>query len=98
MARKKLKEAEDESDLNSGTDKYESRKKLRKIRAAKRIDESTSSVEELSDDSFMSEIPNMPTVCTKKRSMTVHNAKKLNIATDVQKGYSKKTIEIPIMD
>lgn len=41
MARKKLKEAEKFSDINSGTDLDEKSKKSRKFRAAKEMDESS---------------------------------------------------------
>lgn len=54
MAKRKLKIAEEFSDLNSGTEKEESLKKSRKIRAAKQLDTSTSSDEEESDKSFTS--------------------------------------------
>ncbi|XP_071576472.1 uncharacterized protein [Temnothorax nylanderi] len=58
-AMKKLKEAEDTSDLNSGTEKEEFLKKSRKLRAAKPIDSSNDEEEE-SDDSFVSELPTIP--------------------------------------
>ncbi|XP_077282705.1 uncharacterized protein LOC143908781 isoform X2 [Temnothorax americanus] len=58
-AMKKLKEAEDTSDLNSGTEKEEFLKKSRKVRAAKPIDSSNDEEEE-SDDSFVSELPTFP--------------------------------------
>jgi len=52
VARKKLKQAEETFDLNSGTDKEEILNKSRKFRAAKTIDTSTTSNEELSDESY----------------------------------------------
>ncbi|XP_077256672.1 uncharacterized protein LOC143894350 [Temnothorax americanus] len=58
-AMKKLKEAEDTSDLNSGTEKEKFLKKSRKVRAAKPIDSSNDEEEE-SDDSFVSELPTFP--------------------------------------
>ncbi|XP_011858294.1 PREDICTED: uncharacterized protein LOC105555864 [Vollenhovia emeryi] len=85
VARKKLKDAEDLSDLKSGTEKEHYRKRTRKIRAAKPIHDSCSSVE-LSDDSFLSDIPNVPDVLKKKHSsISVHTAKKPKTSTDVQK-------------
>ncbi|XP_029675888.1 uncharacterized protein LOC115243221 isoform X2 [Formica exsecta] len=68
MARKKLKEAEELSDLNSGTDRDEFLKKSRKIRAAKIFDEDTSN-DEQSDDtsSLISDLPKVP----EKRTNTI---------------------------
>ncbi|XP_011859452.1 PREDICTED: uncharacterized protein LOC105556947, partial [Vollenhovia emeryi] len=60
VARQKLKQAEEESDLTSNTEKEEYLKKSRKNRAAKVMDTSMSSNDELSDDSFISEIPKVP--------------------------------------
>lgn len=66
-----MKEAENLSDLNSGTDKEEMLKKSRKIRAAKSFDEEfTSSSNEVSsdNDSFISKIPQLSqTAITQRR-------------------------------
>lgn len=72
MARKKLKEAENLSDLNSGTDKDEYLKNSRKLRAAKTLDEYTSNDEESDDDSIISELPKVP----EKRRKTITNKTK----------------------
>lgn len=85
MARQKLKQAEEESDLTSNTEKDEYKKKSRKIRAAKTVDTSMSSSDELSDD-FMSEFSKIPKIPNR----TVH-IKKSIIATN-EKG--KSTINI----
>lgn len=61
MARQKLKQAEEESDLTSTTEKEEYLKKSRKIRAAKIVDTSTSSSDELSDE-FLREFSKIPKI------------------------------------
>lgn len=66
MARKKLKDAEELSDLNSGTDRDEFLKKSRKIRAAKMFDEDTSNDEQSDDTSLILELPKVP----EKRAIT----------------------------
>lgn len=90
MARKKLKEAEEMSDLNSCTENEEYRKKSRRFRAAKVKDSSTSSNEELSDNSFISDLPNIPNSPKRHYSTSAHIAKKQKIATDPYKDMSKK--------
>lgn len=65
MARQKLKQAKHESDLASNTENEDFRKKSGKNRA-KNLDTSTSSNNaELSDDSIMSEIPEIPKISKK---------------------------------
>jgi len=59
VARKKLKQAEDLSDLNSCTEHEEYLKKSRKIRAAK-IYDSSSEDDEQSGDSTISSLPKSP--------------------------------------
>lgn len=85
-----MKEAEELSDLNSGTEKEELLKKSRKFRAAKTVDSLTSSNEELSDDSFMSDLPKIPDVSTKAHSsmLIVNSKQEAKIAKDTQKGNS----------
>jgi len=62
VARQKLKQAEEESDLTSNTEKEEYLKKSRKLRAAKTIDDaSMSSSDELSDE-FLSELSKVPKI------------------------------------
>ncbi|XP_032684454.1 uncharacterized protein LOC116850360, partial [Odontomachus brunneus] len=67
VARRKLKEAEELSDLNSGTEKEEYLKKSRKIGAAKIMDTSSSSQEMLNDDviSDILKFPNTKKKCQK---------------------------------
>lgn len=89
VARKKFKKAEDLSDLSSGTDNVEYLKKSRRIRAAKIIEQTTSNDEELSDDNFISDFPNIPDVNTKEHLMSTHIAKKPKITKDAQHGKSK---------
>jgi hypothetical protein len=81
VARKKLKEAEYTSDLNSGAEKKEMLKRSRKVRAAKQMDSSSSCNEEL-DDSFISELPQIPT----KKVSTV--SKKRKVERSARKGKS----------
>lgn len=59
VARQKLKQAEQLSELSSNTEKEEYLKKSRKIRAAKTFETSMSSNEE-SDESNISELPKIP--------------------------------------
>lgn len=75
VARMKLKQAEELSDINSGTDVEDILKKTRKTRAAKIIDESSNDIsDELSDEMILvSEIPKI----TNKHSMTAESTKKL---------------------
>ncbi|XP_036139933.1 uncharacterized protein LOC105834898 isoform X3 [Monomorium pharaonis] len=73
VAMKKLKDAEETSDLNSGTEREEYRKKSRKLRAAK-VADSSSSNDDQSDASFLSDIPTIPTTAT-------HVPKKIKIAS-----------------
>jgi len=96
VARKKLKQAEETSDLNSGTDKEEILKKSRKFRAAKTIDTSTTSNEELSDESHILDFPNIPDVSTKGyNSINIANiTQKSKIAKDTQKGNSMIKLQI----
>jgi len=96
VARKKLKQAEDISDLNSGTDKEEILKKSRKFRAAKTIDTSTTSNDELSDESYISDLPNIPDVPTKVYNSIANITQKSKIAKDAQKGNSM--IKLKIID
>lgn len=89
MARKKLKDAEELSDINSGTEIEENFKKSRKIRAAKVIDESSN--DELSDDEMelISQLPKFPN----KHSMTAETTKKtVEVTKDAQKGKRDKII------
>lgn len=61
MARKKLKEVEDFSDLNSGTERDENLKKSRRNRAAKTFHDGDTSTDEQSDEaSIISDLPNIP--------------------------------------
>lgn len=76
MARQKLKKAENESDLNSGTELDEHMKKSRKIRAAKIFDDVKSSDEALSDDdSLISELPQIQHVTTETKVTKVKTQK-----------------------
>lgn len=76
LARQKLKEAENISDLNSGTELDEHMKKSRKIRAAKIFDDFTSSDEALSDDdTFISELPQIQHVTTATKVTKVKTQK-----------------------
>lgn len=59
IARQKLKQAEELSDLDSNTEKEEYLKRSRKVRAAKSLDTSMSN-EEISNDSFISELSKVP--------------------------------------
>lgn len=84
-----MKEAEELSDINSGTEKEELQKKSRKFRAAKTMDSSMSSDEELSTDSFISDLPKIPDVSTKgNSSMIVDVTQNAKIAKYAQKGNS----------
>lgn len=65
MARQKLKQAEEESDLTFNTEKKENMKKSQKIRAAKTVDTSMSSSAELSDD-ITGELLKIPNRTVKK--------------------------------
>ncbi|XP_070169708.1 uncharacterized protein [Polyergus mexicanus] len=79
VARQKLKQAEEESDLTSTTEKEEYLKKSRKIRAAKIVDTSTSSSDELSDEFLreFSKIPKINNVATyKNKSKSQKNTQK----------------------
>ncbi|XP_070168191.1 uncharacterized protein [Polyergus mexicanus] len=79
VARQKLKQAEEESDLTSTTEKEEYLKKSRKIRAAKVVDTSTSSSDELSDEFIreFSKIPKIDNVATcRNKSKTQKNPQK----------------------
>lgn len=90
-----MKDAEELSDINSGTEIEENLKKLRKIRAAKVIDESN---EESSDDemALISQLPKF----SNKHFMTAETTKKaLKITKDAQKGKRGKIIiKIAIID
>lgn len=77
---KKLKDAEETSDLNSGTEREEYRKKSRKLRAAKVVD-SSSSNDDQSDASFLSDIPTIPTIPTTSKTTATHVPKKIKIAS-----------------
>lgn len=91
MAKKKLKEAEVLSKLNFDTEKEEFLKKTRKIRAAKIMDTSTSNSEELSNDSFISDVSTILNISTKRHcSMTADIIQKSKIAKDAQKGNSNE--------
>jgi len=81
VARKKLKQAEEMSDLNSGTDKDEYLKKSRKIRAKKEFESSISSSDELSDENLLSDLPTIPT-----SKVFTHISKKQKMQTPVKKG------------
>lgn len=97
VARKKLKEAEELSDINSGTDLEENLKRSRKLRAAKVIDESMSNDDELSDDMILSsEIPKFPN----KHSMSAKISKEaLKLTKNSQKADNGKIIiKITIID
>lgn len=75
-----MKEAEELSDINSGTEREESLKKTRKVRAAKTINES--SEDELSEEMVTLDIPKFP-----KYSITAEtNKKTLKITNNIQKG------------
>lgn len=78
VARQKLKQAEDVSDLTSNTEKEEYLKKSRQIRAAKIMDD-TSSNDDLSDelsDEFLNELPKMPNMTEINKQKIVENAQK----------------------
>lgn len=79
VARQKLKQAEELSDLTSNTEKEEFLKKSRKLRAAKIIDTSISSNEELTDESNISELPKIPiTTSVAKPKITKNTQKDIN--------------------
>lgn len=83
MARKKLKDAEELSDINSGADIEENLKKSRKIRAAKIVDETSNDADESSDEIILvSDIPKFPN----KHSMTAETSKTSKITKNAPKG------------
>lgn len=74
-----MKEAEELSNINSGTEREENLKKTRKVRAAKTIDES--SEDELSEEMVALDIPKFP-----KHFITAEtNKKTLKITNNIQK-------------
>lgn len=78
VARQKLKQAEDVSDLTSNTEKEEYLKKSRQIRAAKIMDDTSSNdelLDELSDE-FLNELPKMPSMTEINKQKIVENAQK----------------------
>jgi len=77
VARKKLKQTEEMSDLNSGTDKDEYLKKSRKIRAKKEFESSISSSDELSSDENL--LSDLPTIPTSKVSTHISKKQKMQI-------------------
>ncbi|GAB1860856.1 DUF4806 domain-containing protein [Camponotus japonicus] len=82
VARKKLKDAEELSDINSGADIEENLKKSRKIRAAKIVDETSNDADESSDEMILvSEIPKFPN----KHSMTAETSKTSKITKNAPK-------------
>lgn len=83
MARKKLKDAEELSDINSGADIEENLKKSRKIRAAKIVDETSNDADESSDEMILvSEIPKFPN----NHFMTAETSKTSKITKNAPKG------------
>nr|XP_012216674.1 PREDICTED: uncharacterized protein LOC105668714 isoform X2 [Linepithema humile] len=91
VARKKLKEAEEISDLNSGTEKNEYLKRSRKIRAAKLMNSSMSGGDELSDENLLSDLPTVP----KTSNMTTkHVSKKQKLERRAKEELQKHTNEI----
>lgn len=82
MARKKLKDAEELSDINSGPDIEENLKRSRKIRAAKIVDETSNDTDESLDEMIqVSEIPKFPN----KHSMTAETSKTSKITENASK-------------
>lgn len=81
VARKKLKDAEQFSDINSGPDKEESLKRSRKIRAAKSIDESGSDDDTSDETTFTSQLPKPP----QKRFRNVYSSN-VSKYTNAQEG------------
>lgn len=80
IARRKLKQAEELSDLGSNTETEEYQKKSRKIRAAKLFDppvtkSSSNEDSEESDTSFNSKLPIIPTI---PNSNIITNNKTIN--------------------
>lgn len=78
IARKKLKQAEDFSDINSGTEIDETLKKSRKHRAAKKLisDTDESSTD---DDMILSQIPKIPNKDSTTVKKTLNNIKDQNV-------------------
>lgn len=74
LERKKLKDAEELSDLNSDTDKDEYLKKSRKIRAAETLNDDTSNDSEQSDNSLISTLPKVPEKHNYVKTKTTKNA------------------------
>ncbi|XP_025265575.1 uncharacterized protein LOC112638298 [Camponotus floridanus] len=82
VARKKLKDAEELSDINSGPDIEENLKRSRKIRAAKIVDETSNDTDESLDEMIqVSEIPKFPN----KHSMTAETSKTSKITENASK-------------
>jgi len=75
-----LKEAEELSDINSGTEREENLKRQEKLKPAKIIDES--SEDELSEEMIALDIPKFP----KHFITTETNKKMLKITNNIQKG------------
>lgn len=88
VARKKLKDAELLSDINSGTDIEEHLKKSRKIRAAKIIDESSNDGEFSDDMILISDIPKFPS----KPSITTESTELFKNRKDSQIGKHSKVM------
>ncbi|KAL0128518.1 hypothetical protein PUN28_003684 [Cardiocondyla obscurior] len=98
LARRKLKDAELLSDINSGSEVQENLKKSRKIRAAKTFNDSSN--DELSDDLVLTDIPQFPTKrfkTAKNRLTPFKNNKNLQIETDnFQRFVIKKLVAIEL--
>ncbi|XP_070531438.1 uncharacterized protein [Cardiocondyla obscurior] len=95
LARRKLKDAELLSDINSGSEVQENLKKSRKIRAAKTFNDSSN--DELSDDLVLTDIPQFPTKrfkTAKNRLTPFKNNKNLQIDHHFSEGV-KQNKKIP---
>lgn len=74
LARQKLKQVEDLSDLSSNTEREEYLKKSRKIRAAKNV--SSDSHNETSDEDLSSQFPKIPQISKDTKEKIVKDARK----------------------
>lgn len=83
LARRKLKEAEEISDLDSCTEQEEYLKKSRKHRAAKVVDNSSShdEDEELEMSDFVLNLPKVPSNCSRNEIETETLKKKIDSRT-----------------
>jgi len=100
VARIKLKEAEDLSEIDSCTEQEEYRKKSRKFRAAKSYDTSSNDEDELSEILTMSNLPHVPSKCsmtdTKTSFQNVSSKYSVLETLDLPNVLSKRSVNVPI--